>query len=179
MLEVKARQAEKDLSVCHKRQLEELRLDHGKRRKTASTSQEELNREQRLQIRDLEKHLKELEETVGRIEGDNDELVKTIKRTTDKLLNVREWGEEWKTKYTEQKEKTGEKLEEKIRTLEQKMKGIEKESKQREKECTLLLARCSSLEDNLNERESELKEQRELRLQVFLLSSPLLLFSSD
>jgi hypothetical protein len=120
-----------------------------------------------------------LEETVGRIEGDKDELVKTIKRSTDKLLHVREWGEEWKTKYTEQKEKQGAKLEEKMRTLEQKMKGIEKENKQREKECTLLLIRSSSLEDNLNERERELKEQRELRLQVFLLSSPLLLFSSD
>ena len=179
MQELKARQAEKDLSVCHKRQLEELRLDHGKRRKTASTSQEELNREQRLQIRDLEKHLKELEETVGRIEGDKDELLKTINRTTDKLHNVRGWGEEWKTKYTEQKEKTGEKLEEKIRTLEQKMKGIEKESKQRQKECTLLLARSLSLEDTLNKRERELNEQREIRLQVFFLSSPLLLFSSD
>ena len=176
MLEVKARQAEKDLSVCHKRQLEELRLDHETRRKTAITSQEELNREQRMQIRDLEKHLKELEETVGRIEGDKDELVNTIKRTTDKLLNVRAWGEEWKTKYTEQKEKTGKKLEEKIRTLEQQMKGIEKVSKQREKECTLLLARSSSLEDNLNQRERELKEQTELHLQVFLVSSPLLFF---
>jgi chromosome segregation ATPase len=69
-------------------------------------------------------------------------------------------------------------LEEKIRTLEHKMKGIEKESKQKEKECTLLLARSSSLEENLNERERELKEQTELRLQVFLLSSPLLLVSS-
>ena len=179
MLEVKARQAEKDLSVCHKRQLEELRIDHEKRRKTASTSQEELNRDQRLQIRDLEKHLKELEETVGRIEGEKDELVKTIKRTTDKLLNVRAWGEEWKTKYTKQKEETGKKLEEKIRTLEQKMKGIEKVSKQREKECTLLLARSSSLEDNLNQRERELTEQTELRLQVFHVSSPLLLVSSN
>jgi uncharacterized protein YukE len=179
MQDLKARQAEKDLSACHKRQLEELRLDHEKRRKTASTSQEELNREQRLQIRDLEKHLKELEETVGRIEGDKDELQKTINRTTDKLHNVREWGGEWKTKYTEQKEKTGEKLEEKIRTLEQKMKGIEKESKQRQKECTLLLARTLSVEDTLNERERELNEQRELRLQVLFLSSPSLLISSD
>ena len=179
MQEVKARQAEKDLSVCHKRQLEELRIDHEKRRKTASTSQEELNRDQRLQIRDLEKHLKELEETVGRIEGEKDELVKTIKRTTDKLLNVRAWGEEWKNKYAEQKEETGNKFEEKIRTLEQKMKGIEKVSKQKEKECTLLLARSSSLEDNLNQRERELTEQTELRLQVYHVSSPLLLVSSN
>ena len=70
-------------------------------------------------------------------------------------------------------------MEEKIRTLEQKMKGIETVSKQREKECTLLLARSSSLEDNLNQRKRELKEQTELRLQVFLVSSPLLLFSSN
>ncbi len=70
-------------------------------------------------------------------------------------------------------------MEEKIRTLEHKMKGIEKESKQREKECTFLLARSSSLEDNLNERERELQEQMELRLQVFLVSFPLLLFFSN
>jgi hypothetical protein len=82
------------MSVCHKRQLEELRLDPEKRRKTASKSQEELYREQRLQISDLEKQFKELEENVGRIEGDKDELVKTLKRTTDKLINVRKWGEE-------------------------------------------------------------------------------------
>ncbi len=44
-----------------------------------------------MQIRDLEKQFKELEENVGRIEGDKDELVKTLKRTTDKLMNVRKW----------------------------------------------------------------------------------------
>ncbi len=89
MLELKARQAEKDMSVCLKRQLEELRLDHEKRRKTESKSQEELHREQRLQIRDLEKkQFKELEENVVRIEGDKDELVKTLKRTT---INVKKW----------------------------------------------------------------------------------------
>ncbi len=52
-LELKARQVEKDLSGNHKRQLEELRLDHEKRKKTESKSQEELDREQRVHIRDL------------------------------------------------------------------------------------------------------------------------------
>ncbi len=107
-----------------------------------------------------------------------DKLVKTKQRTTDKLINVRKWGEDWKIKYTVQKQKTGEKMEETIRTLEHEIKGKDKEIKQWEKECTLLLARCSSLEENLKKRAEEIKEHVELRLQVFLFYSPSLLFSS-
>ncbi len=104
--------------------------------------------------------------------------MKTNKRATDNFINVRTWGEDWKTKYTEQKQKTGEEMEENIRKLEHEMKGKDKEIKQRDKECTLLLAQCSSLEDDLKKRVEELVEHMELRLQVFLCFSPLLFFSS-
>jgi chromosome segregation ATPase len=170
--DMQARQAEKDLSVGHKRSLLEMSVALEKKRKIDVRGLEELDRDNRIKTRELEKKLKDMQETLSVIQGEKLELERAVKRGKERLVVLRDFGDGWKTKYTEHKETGAQKMEEQIRELENGQKDKVKQIRAVERKCTLLEDRCTSLEDKLQEREHELEEVLEERRQVNLLPFP-------
>jgi hypothetical protein len=86
----------------HKRLLLELRHDQDKKRKTDTKAQEEIEREQRIKTRNLERQLKDMGQDLSGTKAEREELLKAMKRGKEKLGVLREYGDEWKRKYTDQ-----------------------------------------------------------------------------
>ena len=179
MVEMKARQAEKYQSVLHKKQIAEMHVDLEKKRKTDLKTHDDVEREQRGKIRKLEKLIKDMQEDISETNLAKEELVKQVKRGKERLNIVRGYGDEWKAKYTEHKQKTEQTLEQKIRDLEKALQDKGTKMQELEKKCTLLGSRSLILEENLGEREKELLESVELRRQVCLIAFSLLFLSSE
>ncbi len=179
MIEMKARKAEKDQSVLHKKQIAEMHVDLEKKRKTDLKTHDDVDREQRGKIRNLEKLIKDMQEDISVTNLEKEELVKQAKRGKERLNVVRGYGDEWKAQYTEHKQKTEQTLEQQIRDLENELQDKGIKMKELEGKCTLLGSRSLILEENLNERDKELLESVELRRQVCLFAFSLLFLSSD
>ena len=171
--DMQARQAEKDLSVGHKRSLLEMSVALEKKRKIDVRGLEELDRDNRIKTRELvEKKLKDMQETLSEIQGEKLELERAVKLGKERLVVLRDCGDGWKTKYTEQKESGAQKMEEQIRELENGQKDKVKQIRAVEKKSTLFEDRCTILEDKLKERELQLEELFEERRQVYLVPFP-------
>ncbi len=146
---MQARQAEKDLSVGHKRSLLEMSVALEKKKKIDVRGLEELDRDNRIRTRELERKLKDMEENVSVIQGEKFELERAVKRGKERLDVLRDYGDGWKTKYTEHKETVAQKMEEQIRDLENGQKDKVKQIREVEKKSTLFEDRCLILEDKL------------------------------
>ena len=164
--EKKARQSEKDLSVGHKRCLMELRDDQDKKRKIDMKAQEELDRHQRVRTRNLERQVKDLGEDLTETRANQTELEREVKRGMVRLEVIRDYGDEWKRKYTEQIENKEQKMEEQIRVLDREIKDKVKQVREVEKRRTLFEDLSVTLDDKLREREKEFEELATLRRQV-------------
>jgi len=164
--EKKTKQAEKDMSVGHKRLLLELRQDQDKRRKTDTKAQEQIERQHRIHTRNLERQLKEMGQDLSGTKVERGELQKAVKRGKEKLGVLREYGGEWKRKYTDQIENKEQKMEEQIRELDRDIKDKVMKVRQGERMRALLEDRSANLEDKL----------RELRRQVNHFRADLLYF---
>ena len=175
--DMQARQAEKDLSVGHKRSLLEMSVALEKKRKIDVRGLEELDRDNRIKTRELEKKLKGMQETLSVIQGEKLELERAVKRGKERLVVLRDFGDGWKTKYTEQKETVAQKMEEQIIELENGQKDKVKQIRAVERKSTLFEDRCTILEDKLQEREHQLEEVFEERRQVNLVPFPSLFLS--
>ncbi len=174
--EKKAKQAEKDMSVGHKRLLLELCQDQDKRRKTDTKAQEEIERRHRINTRNLERQLKEMRQDLAGTKGEREELLKAVKRGKEKIGVLREYGDEWKRKYTNQIENKEQKMEEQIRELDRDIKDKVKKVREGERMRTLLEDRSANLEDKLREREEEFEALAEHRRQVNHFRTDLLYF---
>ena len=171
--DMQARQAEKDLSVGHKRSLLEMSVALEKKRKIDVRGLEELDRDNRIKTRELlEKKLKDMQETLSVIQGEKLELERAVKRGKERLVVLRDFGDGWKTKYTEHKETGAQKMEEQIIELENGQKDKVKQIRAVEKKSTLFEDRCLILEDKLKERGLQLEELFEERRQVYLVPFP-------
>jgi hypothetical protein len=100
MQEKKARQTEKDLTAGHKRRLMELGVDVEKKRKLEMRAQEEIDRQHRAKVRELEKQLEDMQEELHRSTAKREELERRVKRGTERLDGLRAYGDCWKKKYT-------------------------------------------------------------------------------
>ena len=168
--EKKARQSEKDLSVGHKRSLMELRDDQDKKRKIDMKAQEELDRHQRVRTRNLERQVKDLGEDLTETRANQTELERVVKRGMVRLEVLRDYGDEWKRKYTEQIENKEQKMEEQIRVLDREIKDKVKQVREVEKRRTLFEDLSVTLDEKLREREKEFEELATLRRQVSTMS---------
>jgi hypothetical protein len=168
-LEMKARQSEKDLSACHKRRLKEMGADVEKKRKVVKRVQEELDRVQRSNTRQLERDLQDMEAELGKTKAAKEEQERAVKRGEERLNGLREYGDGWRRKYADQIEKNEPKMEEKIRKLQAEIKERVRKTREVEKEHTLLEGRSSTLEERLEQETKELQANAELRRQVYLL----------
>jgi hypothetical protein len=72
----------------------ELRQDQDKNRKTDTKAQEEIERQQRMNTRNLERQLKEMGQDLSGTKAEREELLKTVKRGKEKLGVLREYGDE-------------------------------------------------------------------------------------
>jgi chromosome segregation ATPase len=164
--EMKAKQAEKDMSLGHKRQLLELRHDQDKKRKTDTKAQEEIEREQRIKTQNLERQLKNMGQGLSVTKAEREELQKAVNRGKEKLGVLREYGDEWQRKYIDQIENKEQKMEEQIRELDRDIKDKVKKVREVERMRTLLEERSANLEEKLREREEEFEALAEHRRQV-------------
>ncbi len=130
---MKARQAEKDQSVLHKKQIAEMQVDLEKKRKTDLKTLDDIERKQRGKIRKLEKLVKDMQEDISLTNLEKEELMKQVKRGKERLNVVRGYGDEWKAKYTEHKQKTEQTLEQQIRDLENELQDKGTKIKELEK----------------------------------------------
>jgi hypothetical protein len=78
MLEKTTRQAEKYLSVGHKRRLVEMGVDVEKKREVDMRAQEELDRQHRTNTRQLEKQLQETQEDLCGTKAEKEELERAV-----------------------------------------------------------------------------------------------------
>jgi len=174
--EKKAKQSEKDMMVGHKRLVLELRQDQDKRRKTDTKTQEQIERQHRINTRNLEMELKEMGQDLSGTIVEREELLKAVKRGKEKLGVLREYGDEWKRKYTDQIENKEQKMEEQIRELDRDIKDKVKKVREVERMRTLLEDRSAILEEKLREREEEFEALAEHRRQVNHFRADLLYF---
>ncbi len=111
--------------------------------------------------------------------ADKEEQERQVIRGKQRIEDLREYGDGWKKKYTDQIETKEQKMEEEIRELEREVKDKVKGIQQVERKRTLLAARVESLEEKLKEVEKELEDLVEERREVCIpLSFVLLLFGS-
>ncbi len=105
---MKARQAEKVKSLLHKKQIAEMHVELDNKRKTGLKTHDDLQREQRVKIRKLETLKKDLEEDISVTNLEKEGLVRQIKRGKEqrKVKCCTGYGDDWKSKYTEYKQKT-------------------------------------------------------------------------
>jgi hypothetical protein len=164
--EMKSKQAEKDMSIGHKRRLLELRDDQDKKRKTDTKAHAKFEREQRNKTRILERQLKDMGQDISGIKAEREELLRAVKCGKEKLGVVREYGDEWKRKYTDQIQNKEQKMEEQIRELDRDIKDKVKKVKEVERMRTLLEDRFEILEETLLERDTEFEALAEQRRQV-------------
>jgi hypothetical protein len=150
LLEIKARQSEKDLSASHKRRLLEIGADVEKKRKVDKREQEELDRVQRSNTRQLEKELQHKEAELCETKAAKEEQDRAVKRGEERLYGLREYGDGWRRKYADQIQKNEPKMEEKIRELQAEIKDRVRKTREVEKEQTLLEGRSSSLQEKLD-----------------------------
>ncbi len=123
--------------------------------------------------------MKDLQEDISVTNLEKEELVRQVKRGKERLNVVRGYGDKWKAKYTEHKEKTEQTLEQQIIDLKKGLQDKVTKIRELEKKCTLLGNRSLDLEDQLKERDKELQESVELRRQVCLFAFSSLFLSSD
>ena len=166
MVEIKARQSEKDLSASHKRRLLEIGVDQDTRMKLHLKSKAELDREYRVNTRELERRLEVMGEALWEVQADKEEQERQVKRGKQRIEDLREYGDGWKKKYTYQIETKEQILEEEIRELERVVKDKVKGIQQGERKSTLLEAGLLSLQKQLEEVEKELGELVEERREV-------------
>jgi len=179
MQEMKARQSEKDLSAGHKRRLLEIGADQKKKMKLHLKAKDELDRECRVNTRELERRLEVMEEDLCDSKADKEEQERQVKRGKQRIEDLREYGDGWKKKYIDQIETREQKMEEEIRELDREVKNKVKVIQQVERKRTLLAVRVESLEEKLKEVEKELQDRVEERSEVCIpLSFVLLLFGS-
>ncbi len=76
MQEMKARQSEKDLSAGHKRRLLEIGADQKKKMKLHLKAKDELDREYRVNTRELERRLEVMEEDLCESKADKEKQTK-------------------------------------------------------------------------------------------------------
>jgi hypothetical protein len=108
--------------------------------------------------------------------AEREELQKAVKRGTEKLGVLREYGDKWKRKYTDQIENKEQKMEEQIRELDRDINDKVKKVREVERMRTLLEDRSANLEDKLREREEEFEALAKHRRQVNLFRAHLLYF---
>jgi hypothetical protein len=169
LLEIKARQSEKDLSASHKRRLLEIGADVEKKRKVDKREQEELDRVQRSNTRQLEKELQDKGAELCETKAAKEEQDRAVKRGEERLYGLREYGDGWRRKYADQIQKNEPKMEEKIRELQAEIKDRVRKTREVEKEQTLLEGRSSSLQEKLEQGKKDLEAHVELRRQVYLI----------
>ena len=116
--------------------------------------------------------MKDMQDNLSVNQAEKLELVRAVKRGKERLVVLRDYGDGWKTKYTEHKETGAQKMEEQIRELENGQKDKVKQIREVEKKSTMFEERCLILEDKLKERELQLQELLEERRQVYLLHFP-------
>ncbi len=78
-------------------------------------AQEEIDRQHRAKVRELEKQLEDMQEELHRSTAEREELERRVKRGTERLDGLRAYGDCWKKKYTDLKETIELKMEEQIR----------------------------------------------------------------
>jgi chromosome segregation ATPase len=179
MQEMKARQSEKDLSAGHKRRLLEIGADQKKKMKLHLKAKDELDREYRVNTRELERRLEVMEEDLCESKADKEEQERQVKRGKQRIEDLREYGDGWKKKYIDQIETREQKMEEEIRELDREVKNKVKVIQQVERKRTLLTVRVESLEEKLKEVEKELQDRVEERSEVCIpLSFLLFIFGS-
>jgi chromosome segregation ATPase len=166
MQEMKARQSEKDLSAGHKRRLLEMGADQEKTMKLHFKAKDELVREYRVKTRELERRLEVMEEDLCESKAEKEEQERKVKRGKQRLEDLREYGDGWKQKYTDQVEIKEQKMEEELIELGREVKDKVKGKQQMEKKITLLTVRVESLEKQLQEKEKELEDLVEERREV-------------
>ncbi len=98
---MKARQSEKDLSAGHKRRLLEMGEDQDKKMKLHLKVNAELDREYRLKTRELDRRLEVMEEGLCEIQADKEEQERQVKHGKQRIEDLREYGDGWKKKYTD------------------------------------------------------------------------------
>jgi len=166
MQEMKARQSEKDLSAGHKRRLLEMGADQEKTMKLHFKAKDELVREYRVKTRELERRLGVMEKDLCESKAEKEEQERKVKRGKQRLEDLREYGDGWKQKYTDQVEIKEQKMEEELIELGREVKDKVKGKQQMEKKITLLTVRVESLEKQLQEKEKELEDLVEERREV-------------
>jgi hypothetical protein len=146
----------------------EIGADVEKKRKVDKRVQEELDRVQRSNTRQLEKELQDKEAELCETKAAKEEQDRAVKRGEEKLYGLREYGDGWRRKYADQIEKNEPKMEEKIRELQAEIKERVRKTREVEKEQTLLEGRSSTLQEKLEQGNKELEVHVKLRRQVYL-----------
>ena len=127
----------------------EVGVELEKKRKSDVKAYEELDRVNWIKTRELEKSFKDMQEDLSVIKEEKKELKRAVKRGEERLVDLRDYGDGWKKKYTDHKETTEQKMEDQMRQLESEIKDKVKKIREVEKNDTLLVNRSLILEDKL------------------------------
>ena len=169
--EMEARQAEKNLTATHKRQLEEMEGDLNRRRERVLEERDESYRKSRLKRREVTRNLEKTHTELSTVMSEKEELAKAVKRGIVTLHTAREEGLGWQGKYTDQQDKNKER--EKLLTF------LGRALVEKTRQFAVLNKQCESLGNKVKEGEQEISTHAELTREVSNLVYSSLFLSSD
>jgi hypothetical protein len=172
MHEMEARQAQKNLTATHKRQLEEMQGDLNRRRERNLEERDESYRKSRLKRREVARNLEKIHTDLSTVMSKKEELAKVVKRGMVTLQTARAEGLGWQVKYAEQQDQLKER--EAGITFLERFCVVDKN-----RIIATFRRKGDDLAQKLNERDKEISSHGELWRQVCLYYVYLLFLSSN
>ena len=158
--EMESRKTEKDLSVRHKRQLEEMRGDLERRQEAENQARDELHRQGRQKTREVQRNLDKTQTDLDDARVEKSRLDKAVERGKVTLHTAREDGLGWQDKYAEQQDK--------LKEREGGITFLERCVVEKNRIIATLRRKGDDLAQTLNERDDEISSHGEFLRQVSL-----------
>ena len=168
--EMESRKTEKDLSVRHKRQLEEMRGDLDRRREVENQARDEFDRQGRQKTRQVQRHLEETHTELSDVMAEKERLLKTVRKGAATLEAVQKEGLGWQGKFTDQQDK--------MKDREELVTCLERSVVEKQRQIALLQRKSEDLAHKLLKRDEEISTHVLLARKVCLSFFPLLFLSS-